>query len=373
MKDRTLVKAKEETGIHDESGRMRDRAAPRGADASENILEKLMCRCTLAGVRRRPGFPSAWPAVCALLAILACGGGSGSKSAGPTTTAPPTAPTGGMPAPPAGSAAKASVVVLVVLENKNYADVVGSPNAPYLNSLMTQGTLAANYFANSHPSIGNYFMLTTGNLVSTDDAYIGTVPPPEIVSALTGAGNSWKVYAEGIPAAGYTGASTVVYLKQHNPLSYFTDVDGTAAASNIVPFSQLATDASGTLANFVMIVPDIYDSGHDCAPTAVTCTTGVEVQQTDAWLQSTLPLILTNAGYQASGLLAVTFDESATDNTNGGGQVATVLLGTNVKVGYKATGMYQHQSLLRLMLEAQGISALPGMAATAPSMDEVWE
>jgi acid phosphatase len=268
---------------------------------------------------------------------------------------------------------EASYVVLVVLENENYADVVGSPDAPYLNSLMTQGTLATNYFANSHPSIGNYFMLTTGNLVSTDDAYSGTVPPPEIVSVLTEAGKSWKAYVEGIPAVGYTGLSTDLYLKWHDPLAYFADVEGTPAASNIVPFSQLTTDASGTLANFVMIVGDIYDVGHNCLPTVTNCTTAVELQQADAWLQSTLPLILTNPGFQASGLLAVTFDESATDNTNGGGQVATVLLGTNVKVGYQATGMYQHQSLLKLMLEAQGINVLPGLAVAAPSMDEVWK
>ncbi len=299
-------------------------------------------------------------AVGALLAIAGCG----SSQAGGTT---------GTPAPPSGNSVKASHVVLVVLENQNYADVVGSTNAPYLNSLMAQGTLATNYYANTHPSIGNYFMVTAGNMVTDDDEYAGTVSPPEIVSALTAAGKSWKVYAEGIPAAGYTGGDTGLYLKRHNPLSYFTDVEGTAAADNIRLFSQLATEASGTLADFTMIVGNIYDVGHNCVPTAASCTTAVELQQADAWLQTTLPPILGNAGFQTSGLLVVVFDESSTDNTNGGGQVAAVLLGTNVKVGYQAAGMYQHQSLLRLMLEAQGVSELPGAAAGAASMDEVWQ
>jgi acid phosphatase len=263
--------------------------------------------------------------------------------------------------------------VLVVLENQNYADVVGSANAPYLNSLIAQGTLATNYYANTHPSIGNYFMMTSGNIVTNDDEYTGTISPPEIVSALTGAGKSWKVYAEGIPSAGYTGGDTGAYLKRHDPLSYFTDVEGTAAASNIVLFSQLAEDTAGTLANFTMIVGNIYDVGHNCAPTITNCTTQVELQQADAWLSSTLPQVLANKGFSGSGLLAITFDESADDNTNGGGQVATVLLGTNVQQGYQATGFYQHQSLLRLMLEAQGIAQLPNAAATAPSMGEVWK
>jgi hypothetical protein len=50
-----------------------------------------------------------------------------------------------------------------------------------------------------------------------------------------------------------------------------------------------------------------------------------------------------------------------------------VLLGTNVKSGYQATGIYQHQSLLRLILEAQGITAFPNLSAVAPSMAEVWK
>jgi phosphatidylinositol-3-phosphatase len=330
------------------------------------LREKLMRSCTRASNRgKKEILPWILGAVlcsllCALLAEAACGGG-GSQAGTPTPH---------MPSVPAGSV---SHVVLVVLENQNYADVVGSANAPYLNSLMAQGTLATNYYANSHPSMGNYFMMTSGNIVSTDDAYSGTVSPPEIVSALTAAGKNWKVYVEGIPAAGYKGDSTALYLKQHDPLAYFTDVEGTAAANNIAPFPQLATDASGTLATFTMVVPDIYDSAHDCVPAVANCTTAVEVQQADAWLQSTLPQILTNASFAASGLLVVTFDESANDDTNGGGQVATVLLGTNVKAGYQATGMYQHESLLRLMLEAQGVSALPGASATAASMDEVWK
>jgi acid phosphatase len=268
---------------------------------------------------------------------------------------------------------EASHVVLVVLENQNYADVVGSANAPYLNSLMTQGALATNYYANTHPSIGNYMMLTTGNIVTNDDEYTGTVSPPEIVSALTGAGMNWMVYAEAIPAAGYTGGDTGLYLKRHDPLSYFTDVEGTAAANNIVPFAELATAAGGTLPDFTMVVGNIYDVGHNCEPTVTNCTTAVELQQADAWLKATVPQILSNASFQASGLLVITFDESSTDNTNGGGQVAAVLLGTNVKAGYQATGLYQHQSLLRLMLEAQGVTALPNGAATAPSMAEVWK
>jgi acid phosphatase len=278
----------------------------------------------------------------------------------------------GRPSVTANSAG-ASHVVLVVLANQNYADVVGSANAPYINSLISEGTLATNYYANTHPSIGNYFMMTTGAIVTNNNAYTGSIPPPEIVSALTDASKTWKVYAEGIPSVGYTGPSTGLYLKRLNPLSYFADVVGKSAADNIVPLSGLALSPTGELPGFTMVVGNIYDSGSNCQPTATTCTPAVQLQQADTWLSNTLPLFLTNESFLASGLLIVTFDQSATDNANGGGRVATVLVGTNVQVGYKALGLYQHQSLLRLILEAQSVTALPNAAATAPPMNEIWK
>src|SRR6516225_2122341 len=61
-------------------------------------------------------------------------------------------------------------IVVVALENADYESVVGSLNAPYLNSLIPQGGLATNYYANTHPSIGNYFVLTTGQTITNDDS-----------------------------------------------------------------------------------------------------------------------------------------------------------------------------------------------------------
>src|SRR5438093_13769326 len=53
-------------------------------------------------------------------------------------------------------------VMIVPLENNAYSSVVGSSSMPYLNSLISQYGLATQYFPNTHPSIGNYFRLTTG-------------------------------------------------------------------------------------------------------------------------------------------------------------------------------------------------------------------
>jgi len=74
------------------------------------------------------------------------------------------------PPPPGQQRVRFGHVFIVVEENYNYADVVASPSMPYLNSLANQCGLATNYFANGHPSIPNYFMLTTGQTLTLIDA-----------------------------------------------------------------------------------------------------------------------------------------------------------------------------------------------------------
>jgi hypothetical protein len=57
--------------------------------------------------------------------------------------------------------------------------------------------------------------------------------------------------------------------------------------------------------------------------------------------------------------------------TNGGGHVATVLLGTHVKAGYTGSAMtYDHRSLLSLSMKALGVPSSPNAADAAPQMAE---
>ena len=87
-----------------------------------------------------------------------------------------------------------------------------------------------------------------------------------------------------------------------------------------------------------------------------------------------VPLSNTSAFASAGdGILIVDFDEAATtDITYGGGHVAPVLWGPDVKAGYTQTSttIYQHQSMLRTVMEALRLANPPGYAASAPSMAE---
>jgi len=259
-------------------------------------------------------------------------------------------------------------VVLVMEENQSYATVVGNTSDwPNLNNLISTGALPTNYYANSHPSIGNYFMLTTGQLLTTDDSSTSVWDVDNLARRMLASGVSFKIYAEGI-TQGYVGGNTGLYLIRHNPFTMLSDIAGHPQVANqcIWPFTQFAADlASGTLPEFSYIVPDVDDDAHNGTP-----------QQADTWLQTNVVVPLSSTSEFASGgngILIVDFDEAAdTDTANGGGHVAPVLWGPNVKAGFTQTSntVYQHQSMLRTVMETLQLSNPPGAAASAPSMSE---
>jgi acid phosphatase len=261
-------------------------------------------------------------------------------------------------------------VFLLVEENHSYSEVIGSASMPYLNSLATQYGLATNYFADTHPSIGNYFMLTTGQILTNDDSSTATVSVDNLVRELVAAGKSWKSYAESLPSVGYTGGDVYPYLERHNPLSYFSDVrDDATQAANLVPFTQLASDlADNQLPNFGFITPNAEDDAHDCPDGTQICQDSDKLANADNWLKANIAPLLANSTFQQDGLLIIVFDESVdTDIANGGGQVAMLAIGGKVKAGQLGT-FFQHESTLRLIGEATGIATLPGAAAMAPDM-----
>jgi len=267
--------------------------------------------------------------------------------------------------PSPGPLPKAQVqhVFIVMEENQNYSDVIGSADMPYLNGLATTYAYAKSYYANTHPSIGNYFMLTTGKIITNDDDFSDTVTDDNVVRRLIKAGKTWKEYSEDLPSTGYTGGDSGGYVRHHNPLSYFSDVrDDSTQAQNLVPYSQFATDLQNhSLPNYSFIVPNNQDNAHDGS-----------LAQADSWLQTSIdPLIKSSAfNTPGGGLLIIAFDESGDDNTQGGGKVAWVVVGPGVKKGYTSTTTYQHESTLRLMSKLIGLSDFPGAAVSAPDMGE---
>ena len=267
---------------------------------------------------------------------------------------------------PPGSSSDVQVqhVFIVVEENHSYSSVIGSSEMPYLNRLATTYAYAKGYYANTHPSIGNYFILTAGENVTNDDRSSAEVAADNIVRHLVKAGKTWKEYSEDLPSVGYTGGDNGGYTEHHNPLSYFSDVrESSTEAQNLVPFAQFSIDlANHRLPNYGFIVPDDDDNAHNGT-----------LAQADSWLQANIDPLITSSDFNSpgGGLLIIVFDESFdSDTVNGGGHVAWVVVGPNVKKGFTSAASYQHESTLRFMSEAIGLTDFPGAAATAPDMEE---
>ena len=264
-------------------------------------------------------------------------------------------------APRAGGGPSFNHVYIVVEENTDYTSVIGSSSMPYLNGLAQQYGLATQYYANTHPSIGNYFMMTVGKIITNDDNYSSVVSDDNVVRRLLAAHKTWKSYAEDLPSVGYTGGDVGNYARKHNVFALLSDVaNDPVQSNNLVPFTQFATDlANNALPNYSFIVPNLCNDAHDCS-----------LGTADTWLQANIDPLIKSAQFQQDGLLIILFDEAGGDNTHGGGRIAWVSVSAKSKSGYQSTTLYQHASTMRLSLAALGVTTLPNGAATAPDMNE---
>ncbi len=209
-------------------------------------------------------------------------------------------------------------IMVVMMENKNFSDVIGQSDQPYTNGLAQQNGLATKSYAVNHPSLPNYIDIVSGQdpSNSTDDG-----PPSShtynfttIAGQLHAAGISEKAYAENLP--GDPTNDSGEYAVRHFPWEYFP---GTAMP--IANASSMMSDLnSASPPSFVWYTPNLINDEHDGS-----------VQQGDAFLSSFIPSVQSTAWYSSGGVIIVTWDESNNDNTNGGGRVPTIVVSAALK------------------------------------------
>src|ERR1700712_1946669 len=94
-------------------------------------------------------------------------------------------------------------VIVVVEENHNYDALIGSVNAPYINSLAQNGALFTDSHGVTHPSQANYIALFSGDVQGVKaDECLTTVTPfttPNLGAALIDKGFTFKGYAQTMP------------------------------------------------------------------------------------------------------------------------------------------------------------------------------
>lgn len=267
-----------------------------------------------------------------------------------------------------------SHIFLIVMENKDYEQIIGSPKAPYLNDLARRYGLATNYYGIRHPSLPNYLALTGGSTFGiTSDCTDCFVNQTNIVDQLEASGYSWQAYIESMPQACFLGDAPPLYKQKHNPFIYYDDVrNSPERCRKIVPFAQFAADLDAhTLPNYVWITPNMCDDSHDCA-----------TSDGDTWLSAWVPKILASPEWRDGGALFITFDEgdshrpgSASCCREGnGGHVATLVISPLGKPGYRSPTAYDHYSLLRTIEDSWRLPALGASRCDcAPPMADFFE
>jgi phosphatidylinositol-3-phosphatase len=265
-----------------------------------------------------------------LVGVLAgCGGSAaaGSSAAGPAQSL---------------TRAKVSRIVVVVLENREYNEIIGRAAAPYINSLAGQSAVATNYHAVSHPSLPNYLALTGGSTFGFDgsDCMTCSVSHRNLIDQLEASKISWKAYMEDMPSACSFASSSGGYVRRHDPFMYYRDVAGNRNRCRfVVPASQLGSDlARHSLPEFVWLSPNLCHDMHSCG-----------TYSGDSYLRSMIPRLLGQLG--PSGILFLTWDEG---NTNSGccgvakgGHILTLIAGPGARAGTRSATPYDHYSLLR--------------------------
>ena len=252
-------------------------------------------------------------------------------------------------------------IFVVIMENHGYDEIIGNPDAPFINELTNAYGVATNYFSVAHPSLPNYLALTCGDTfgITTDCTDCFQAAPNLVVDRVTPSGRSWRAYMESMPSPGFLG-DAYPYMQKHDPFVYYDDLrTDPAQLANVVPFSQLAADLSTTQTTpaFGWITPNMLDDMHDGT-----------IAEGDAWLSQQIPLLRAAPAWtEQQSLLVITWDEN---DDAPGNQVPTIVIADQVPAGFRSGVLYNHYSLLRTIEVAWGLAPLTSNDAQATVMSD---
>lgn len=283
-------------------------------------------------------------------------------------------------------------VFVIVMENHNWSNILGSPYAPYINKTLLPIAAQARKYYNppgNHPSLPNYLWMEAGKNsgITDDDApvYHEQSTTDHLVTRLHNMGIGWKAYAEGIGWTQCPLADSALYAVRHNPFVYFDDVtenlnpDSAYCIAHVRPFTQLLTDIShNAVPSYAFIIPNLCDDMHQ------SCNGGNQILQGDTWLAKYLPVILSSAAYVNGGAVFIVWDEgngaddSTTTTTAEGedpadGPIGMIVLSPYAKHGYSNNILYNHGALLRTVEEIFGIvPPMPGDIAHDADLSDLF-
>jgi phosphatidylinositol-3-phosphatase len=243
-------------------------------------------------------------------------------------------------------------VIVVMEENHAYSQIIGSPEAPYINTLASEGASFTQSYAITHPSQPNYLALFSGSTQGvTSDSCPHTFSAANLGSELIASGKSFTGFSEGLPAVGSEVCTSGEYARKHSPWTNFSSVP---AKSN-QPFRDFPTDYAD-LPTISWVIPNLEDDMHDGT-----------IQQADSWLQTHLQDYVTWAKKNNS-LLIITWDEDDDTSVN---KIPTIFVGPMVKPGKYSTKI-THYNVLRTLEAMYGLP-YAGHSSLVTAITGVWQ
>ena len=260
--------------------------------------------------------------------------------------------------PPPAAVPHFDHVFFTVMENQNFNDVIGNTaEAPFLNSLLSRGSLLGSFFAEAHWSDPNYLAFSGGSAFGIlHDPIEGnpqyTIDAPNIGDLVENAGETWKGYAQS--ANGPCDNSIHgAYYNDDMPFLYYRDIkdDPARCDAHLVPWADFGADLqrAATTPNFVWMGPnDYYDME------------GGGISAGDTFLRQALSKVFRSPAWtDQRSLIVITFDEDYGNGERPAQLVPTIVLGSQgVKQGYESFTRTTHYGLLRMVEGALGLGTL---------------
>lgn len=255
-------------------------------------------------------------------------------------------------------------VVIVIEENKGYHQIIGSANAPYINTLASQGASFSRFFALHHPSQPNYLEIFSGSNqgVRDDKCPLRPITAASLAGELSRAHLSFRGYAEDLPRAGaldvFYPPQSPTYARKHCPWIDFADVD----PGSSLPLKQFPAKLD-ELPTIALVIPNLFHDMHNGKDPQ-------RIRAGDRWLKEHLDAYVQWSKAHNS-LLIITWDEdnhfwwNRTPN-----QIPTILVGPMVKPGIYPRA-YNHLDLLRTVAAMYSLPLL-GKSKFAKVIAEPW-
>jgi hypothetical protein len=240
---------------------------------------------------------------------------------------------------------KPAHIVIAVLGKHTYQQIIGSGDAPYIDSLASIGALFTNSHGISTYSQPNYLDLFSGcdQGVTTDAFPSSQFTSENLGASLITIGESFAGYSETLPSEGFTGNTSGDYTRRHAP---WVNWQGTGP-------NQLDSASNKAFAGF----PSDYNNLPTVSFVIPNQSNGMylgtdpgKITKADNWIRNNLGAYINWAASNNS-LFILTFDMDSAANQS---PIPTIFTGAMVLPG-QYSQMINHFNVLRTLEEMYGL------------------